>query len=725
MDLPLEHRAKRRFCGVLAIIPGPGEPSYLGFVLRLVATEFISYGPGTSGLPIKMPVVDEATGIKTEQMVPHRMFLTSVTGDAPALAKCCQKMAHNAKKCCLFCGMEGVYIPSQVCMLGYNSEANVWAGALQNVFDAYTNRDNGDSNHTFPCTYQFKVAATAADIGDAEAAGYNGPRFSRAQQRERAWHAHDQVERMKTLRAQLADGDALTPTQKQAIKADIKVAEANLEKTGLHGRSPLDDIFYFNPSTCYVVASMHAALLGVCKSVLNKLFAKGTKSEAAPWYAFKKDARATMADRGENFKKFAFPHDINRPYRCVVNERGFWTIEDYLHFITFLSDYVLYSDPALPEDLFSSHYGHMEWDGEGNPIRAMFNHLRDAMVHYMLVPKKDEWTEAARLKARNHLVQFAQLAEKIFGPKFCTYNLHVLVCQLWHQEAARGPVAYDREVFIERMMQLLKSRVHARAPVHVAAVVARNVTERAHAVVLQDEFPDECITMEQLLQAGMDEDLDESHDEADDNLHCLLGRGKSVSECTAAYGDNVVKMVRTALYNYSAWNTSNEGMPAWVQGKRLAQVNLWTWRLHLGACRAGLEIIWSHMYHKSRSRISHYCEVVYEETVRLAGQARPVEQSVHYIALIKCFVALTGDGNIELEPKEHIRLAIADLYRLKSLLPERLHSAGRMRQPTYRNYAIPMSDLSGKMIRCNNIYALEHQFLAYDVCSLLPFNEGL
>jgi hypothetical protein len=465
---------------------------------------------------------------------------------------------------------------------------------------------------------------------------------------------------------------------------------------------------------------MHAALLGVCKSVLNKLFATGTKSEAAPWYAFKKDARSTMAERGGHFKKFSFPHDINRPYRCVVNDRGFWTIEDYLHFMTFLSDYVLYSDPARPEDLFPPHDGHMEWEGEGNPIRAMWNHLREAMAHYMLIPKEGQWTEAACLQARNHLVQFAQLAENIFGPKFCTYNLHVLVCQLWHQEAARGPVAYDREAFIERMMQLLKSRVHARAPSHVAAVVARNVVERAHASVLQDEFPEECITMEELLKLeAADDNLDEWHDDGDERHHSLLGRGRSVRECLAIHGEAVVSMVHTALYNYSAWNTENMDMPAWVQGKTEAQVKQWTWRLHLGACRAGLEIIWSHMYHKSRSRVSHYCEVVYSEMVR------QVEQDVHYIALVKCFVALTGDGSMEVAPEEHLRFAIVDLFRLKQLMPGRLYSAGNMRQPAYRNYAIPLSDMSSKMVRCPNTEACEHQFLAYDVSSMMPFNEGL
>ncbi len=48
-SLPLQHRAKRRFCRVLMIIAGPEEPAFMDAYINQIVAKLLKYGPGKAG----------------------------------------------------------------------------------------------------------------------------------------------------------------------------------------------------------------------------------------------------------------------------------------------------------------------------------------------------------------------------------------------------------------------------------------------------------------------------------------------------------------------------------------------------------------------------------------------------------------------------------------------------------------------------------------------------
>ena len=59
-----------------------------------------------------------------------------------------------------------------------------------------------------------------------------------------------------------------------------------------------------------------------------------------------------------------------------------------------------------------------------------------------------------------------------------TFNLHIAVCRLYDQEAARGAVANDLEFWVERAIQLYKRSVKYRLSHEPEAVLAKLVLDQ-------------------------------------------------------------------------------------------------------------------------------------------------------------------------------------------------------------------------------------------------------
>jgi hypothetical protein len=77
--------------------------------------------------------------------------------------------------------------------------------------------------------------------------------------------------------------------------------------------------------------------------------------------------------------------------------------------------------------------------------------------------EEGDFTEEARTAAMSHMYQFAQLWEELVGERGCTFNLHLLICRLFEQEAARGHVSFALEFWVEtQLIQYLKSDVKYR-----------------------------------------------------------------------------------------------------------------------------------------------------------------------------------------------------------------------------------------------------------------------
>ncbi|EFJ51490.1 hypothetical protein VOLCADRAFT_87564 [Volvox carteri f. nagariensis] len=175
--------------------------------------------------------------------------------------------------------------------------------------------------------------------------------------------------------------------------------------------------------------------------------------------------------------------DFGRKYTCVINDRGTWRMEDYLHFTEAIAPYVFMQ--ALPPTL-----------------SECWKLLTATVQHYFrpfVADENGDGSVAAFQKTAcagwANLFQYAATIEQLGFPDYMfTINLHTCVCRLFDQEMARGSAAADADFVVERQMQAAKSatgRGVSRFPDKHFAVVEcirraqRNVKEGADASGVQ------------------------------------------------------------------------------------------------------------------------------------------------------------------------------------------------------------------------------------------------
>ena len=95
-------------------------------------------------------------------------------------------------------------------------------------------------------------------------------------------------------------------------------------------------------------------------------------------------------------------------------------------------------------------------------LRKMWFHLQSATLHYLMYnvehAEEDgpvpEWLNdevlARREEGYKHLITYAQMVSRFLPDSYSKLNLHTLVCRLGKQEIARGCVAKDNELWMER-----------------------------------------------------------------------------------------------------------------------------------------------------------------------------------------------------------------------------------------------------------------------------------
>lgn len=111
-------------------------------------------------------------------------------------------------------------------------------------------------------------------------------------------------------------------------------------------------------------------------------------------------------------------------------------------------------------------------------VKKAWTSLRKAALHYLRVFRTTDLdVEQFRQRAKTaheDLKDYAKRAQRIFGVRICTYNLHTLVCRGYDQEIARGPSSREKEFWLERKIQELKQRVKYRAKSNPEAVLVND-----------------------------------------------------------------------------------------------------------------------------------------------------------------------------------------------------------------------------------------------------------
>lgn len=227
-----------------------------------------------------------------------------------------------------------------------------------------------------------------------------------------------------------------------AHKAMIKARQNLITKTSLRqirrnsGAKGLSVIHYMLPycdyNNLFIVPVAHVLLYGLVASFISYILKDGCKHQLSS------ATRKIITERG---KDIGVTSEFGRSYKDVIQYKGSYRMENWLHFTLVFSHYLFMGD-ILPE-----------------PLREMWELLQMIVLHYchgIPYSQLDADQAAAALK------HYASLVEANFEREMCTYNLHIAVCRLPEQERQRGSAAVMMEFVVERAMQLFKQMAGRR-----------------------------------------------------------------------------------------------------------------------------------------------------------------------------------------------------------------------------------------------------------------------
>lgn len=158
-------------------------------------------------------------------------------------------------------------------------------------------------------------------------------------------------------------------------------------------------------------------------------------------------------------EKLERPSDFDGELMNPMSEMKHCNISDMASFV------LSYQSFVLPESLTAEE-------------TICWNLLCEAVQHYIDAKPSSlgdkEAFEEDSAAACAALWEYAEMAQKAFGTRLCTPNLHKMLCVALRQESLRGPLAKDKELWIERMVQWLKQLAHGRAANHPLMTMAKD-----------------------------------------------------------------------------------------------------------------------------------------------------------------------------------------------------------------------------------------------------------
>ena len=101
--------------------------------------------------------------------------------------------------------------------------------------------------------------------------------------------------------------------------------------------------------------------------------------------------------------------DRGRPYKCIIDARGSYVIEDWMNFLLDDSLYIM-----------TNVFDYCPRLGEA--LDCLRTH---AMHHFTREPTSVGY-EASRVVAHNSIMRFGIIMEELELYRFCTFNLHLL-----------------------------------------------------------------------------------------------------------------------------------------------------------------------------------------------------------------------------------------------------------------------------------------------------------
>ena len=107
--------------------------------------------------------------------------------------------------------------------------------------------------------------------------------------------------------------------------------------------------------------------------------------------------------------------DFGRSYGDIEDARGYWGMEQWLHWTETWSVIILQPFNGIPV----LHHP---------DILTMWEALRGIVCHFMR-PMVEHADQAAKDEVQRRLSVYSQLAQTVFGPAHCKWNLHMINCR--------------------------------------------------------------------------------------------------------------------------------------------------------------------------------------------------------------------------------------------------------------------------------------------------------
>lgn len=334
--------------------------------------------------------------------------------------------------------------------------------------------------------------------------------------------------------------------------------------------------------------------------------------------------------------------DFGRRYTDIVAKKGNWVMEDWLHWAECWSVFVLrpYKVDGVEKSVLHP------------TAAAMWQHLRSGLLYFCRSTRIAGVAQRVEDAARE-LKDYAELVQRHFGAHMCKFNLHLLVCRLAKQEAARGSVAHSTEYWLENLIQWAKSTVRYRTTKYPELVLA-------HDIMLDDAIARSTAQHEYVRASLYDwehvDRLGMSYSYPDDGARdgsLLLGRGKLLS-----HGDRVAMRADEAVRTFVA----DFEPPGWCSDLvDRSEMIMYTY-----AQASGSELLHSTNYARARSKVSYnvWCQFWEGEVDEEESAEEESEVATDYIGKVEYFVKVVPPVG---EDVEVLRLAVMDLHLLQRI----------------------------------------------------------
>ena len=478
---------------------------------------------------------------------------------------------------------------------------------------------------------------------------------------------------LKVGAAELQLTDSMLHQRSRLVEERPELAEV----AGCTGLSPIPAVLnYVSYSNVFVLPFAHTAFYGVVAGFWAAVLGKCGRDETQrPWWVIQHARRALMLERGATV---SMPADMGRAYRDVTEHHQDWLLHEWVVWVESISLHVLEDDILHPR------------------LQPLWDALRSAVLHHLRLDgdpaSPRPYNEAAIKKAQRQLLQYAEgIEEQQLPEELLTYDLHILVCRLARQEAARGHVGKDIELWIERGVQRLKRNVKYRSTqypekIFVLSMLTDDALAAKGAPSQISEGPqlqrfDNLVPQYRatpLSGPGVDDG-----DAATGSL--LLGKGKPVAAHAWAATVSRIKAFIT-----------REAPDGWASPLQTAGLNMYQ---HTHADFRQQEMVQSEAHTAAISRVSYFVQVRFQD-----GDGQP--DSVH-VAAVKRYVRVQQIGNAG-----WLRLAICRVWKAS-----RKHAgllACNEAAPRFEEIAVDVNSIDRKLIKAASVRGAQRMhFMPY------------